>query len=846
MDEERHDEWEADFEALDEITVDERFTASLPAEDAVSATVPNSDAHVSETVSTPAHLKPDSFHSSPEGAEADALIGQTIDNYEILSELGRGGFGTVYKAKDTKLHRFAALKFLRFPLDGEFRKLFEHEAQVIANLSKHPSIVQIYSWGEYQGSQYFALEYLDASVESLIKKQGEPLSAKQALEVIADCAGALHYAHQQGVLHRDIKPGNILIDGKTGRAKLCDFGLAKFNALATGTNTTTIAGSPPYMAPEQIVGESLDARTDVYSLGVALYEMLSRKLPCTGSSQIEIMDKIRSRKSTPLREYRPDLSQSILEIVKQATAFRPEDRFQSAEDMEHAARTVLRNLDRTGSSENVTVKSKRVPGSSKSRFQSRSVLAAAAALAIIIAGAVVGPSFLPAGNDGSSMWPTAVAAAKEQIDAGQYDDAIARLEAYVQENASDDFAYYALGYARLLSNQMTEAEDAFGQVADDGLREEGMAAVKHARLGEDARPTLQTAAEHVPTGYPAVLVASLDILNNDYDKAIERLEAIDEAAFNFDWQRRRYGELMARAYYNNQDFAKAQEIFNANMGGSGGMSASVNELYARMAKRQLDEERRGAVMEQIKEIKRLAEEIKANDGASDDDDSDDWTSRPFRVRISPASSYNCPLAEETGLTAVFADLLADSLVNSDGIPIELVDRDYIGDVLYEQQLAQLSQEVDRIELQRLQGARLMIESEFKSLMDDNYVWVKIIDTETTRFTKVESESFDRRTNARVWARELGIAAWEAIEEKYPIRGILTDSPNGPELNVGENVGVRPGMKFAVLSGPGLEHRLENVTAVVSDDVRHSAASVALEPAGATIPAEGWYLQQIQE
>ena len=713
-------------------------------------------------------------------------------------------------------------------------------------MGKHPSIVQIYSWGEHRDSYYFALEFLDASAESHIAGRKDPLPAKQALEIAADCAGALHFAHEQGVLHRDIKPANILIDRKTGHAKVCDFGLAKFNTLGSGTATNTIAGSPPYMAPEQIAGKTMDARTDVYSLGVTLYQLLSRRLPCTGSSQVEVFDKIRNHETTPLREYRSDLSDSILEIVQQATAFRPEDRFQSAEEMQQAVQGVLDSLEKTGSSDNVVVNSKRLAGQRKVRNRSRSLVAAIVVFGALVAGAIAGPRLFPASDGGGGLWPKAVAAAKEQIDAGQYDDAIIWLESYLQEHDTDDFAHYALGYARLLTNQMTEADDAFSKVSDVGLREEGMAAVKHARLGEESRASLQVAAQQVPTDYLNVLIASLDILNKEYDRAIEQLEAVDQAAFNFEWQRRRYGELIARAYYNNEDYKKAEEILGAGTGASDGISKSVNELYAKMARRQLDEDRRGAVLKQIEHVKQLADRIRANENVIDDEASLDWTSRPFRVRISPASSYNCRLAEENGLVGVFPDLLADSLVKNDEVPIELVDRDYVGNVLYEQQLAELSQDVDRIKLQKLLGARLMIESEFKGLMGENTVWVKIIDTETTKFTKVESAVFDRRTDAREWARDLGIAARQAIQKEYPIQGILTDGSDGPEINVGENVGVRAGMRFAVFSAPGLEHRLENVSAVSSDNVGHSKTGVTLDPPGIAIPEQGWYLQQIQD
>lgn len=846
MEKKRIDE-DAETDLLGDVVIDERYNA-LARDDkgASSSATVRSDSHASQTVSTPNHVTPDSFSAREEDADADSLIGQMVGNYEITSTLGRGGFGSVYKAKDTKLQRFAALKFLRFPLDSDFRKMFAHEAQVIANLGKHPSIVQIYSWGEHQGSQYFALEFLDTSAETMIRRREEPLSVKQALEIVADCAGALQYAHDQGVLHRDVKPANILFDSKTGRAKMCDFGLAKFSSLAAGTETRTIAGSPPYMAPEQIVAGTLDARTDVYALGVTLYELLSRELPCKGSSQVEVFDKIRSRKSTPLRVYRPDLSDSVLEIVKQATAFRPEDRYQSAQDMEQACRRVLRNLEKTGSSEHAA-KPGRLVGPNGARLRPRTIMAAAAAFIVILAAAIFAPGLLPSKNDGGSLWPTAVAAAKDQIDAGQYEEAITWLESYVQENASDDFAHYALGYARLLSNQVPEAEAAFGKVADAGLREEGMAAVDHAKLGEESRATLQTAASHGQSAYPAVLLASLDVVNNQYDQAIKQLEAVNAAAFNFEWQRQRYNELMARAYYNNQDYARAGQFLGAGAvaGAASGMSASVNEIYMTKVAAQLDDDRRAKVAQQVEQVKQIAENIKAG-GTSAGANVDEWTSRPLRVRVSPASGNNCQVAIEEGLVDVFADLMADALVNNDQVPIELVDREYIGDVLYEQQLAQLSKDVDAIQLQKLLGARLMIESEFKTVLSENFVWVKIIDTETTSFTKVESGPFDRRTNAREWARDLGDKARAAIQKEYPIRGIVTNSANGAELNVGLNAGVRPGMRFAVHTGPGVEYRLSNVTAVASSNVGPTKSGITFEPAGATVPAKGFYLQEVQE
>ncbi|MCH8204995.1 MAG: protein kinase, partial [Candidatus Hydrogenedentes bacterium] len=756
------------------------------------------------------------------------------------------GFGTVYKARDKKLQRFAALKFLRFPLDSEFRRLFEREAQVIANLSKHPSIVQIYSWGEHLGSHYFALEYMDASAEGLMEKSGDPLPVKRALEITAECACALHFAHEQGVLHRDVKPANILIDGKTGHAKMCDFGLAKIHTLGGGTDASMIAGSPPYMAPEQIAGKPMDGRTDVYSLGVTLYELLSRQLPCTGSSHVDILEKIRKHKSTPLRKFRPDLSESILGIVQRATAYRPEDRYQTAEEMQEAIEAVLDSLERTGSSENVAV----LRGSSRMRIGGRRVSVKMAAGALVAAGvlilAAVGVLGLLRGPDGAqSSWPVAVAAAREQIDAGQYDEAIQWLEDYMPEHASDDFAHYALGYARVLTGQIPEAREAFESISDEGLREEGLAAVNHADLGEVAREQLFEALEAVPSKYPGLLIASLDVLKSDYKDAIERLQDIDRAAFYFDWQRRQYSELLGQAYYKLEDYTMADQVLSAAAASALGATPSVNQMmYEKMAKRQLDEARGDEIRKQIQHVKALAASI----SAETTEDIDDWTSRPLRVRISPAKvGSSSRIAVETGLADFLPKLLADILADNEEVPIEIVDRNYIGDLLYEQELAELSKGMDRIQLGKLLGARLMIESEFGALAKEEYAWIEIVDIETSRTFGFESDTLDRRQNAREWVQDLAKRTAGEIRSEYPVRGKLTMGPDGPEINVGQSVGVRSGMKFSVLTGPGAEHRLKGDVSVTASGVDYASAVVQLDGLSQeSIPADGWYVEEIQD
>lgn len=221
------------------------------------------------------------------------LIGQQLDHYRIDRLVGSGGMGSVYQAFDLNLARPVALKVMhaQYAAQPEFQRRFQQEAQAIARLS-HPSIVNIYQFGRRQGYWYIVMEYivglsLGAYIKQLAQRR-QVVALGETLDLIAQVAEALGYAHWQGVVHRDVKPDNILIqrlerpwhpDGLPLRAVVTDFGLAKLLQGGVDTQADIMLGTLPYMSPEQVTGDSLDGRSDLYALGVVLYQLATGKLP---------------------------------------------------------------------------------------------------------------------------------------------------------------------------------------------------------------------------------------------------------------------------------------------------------------------------------------------------------------------------------------------------------------------------------------------------------------------------------------------------------------------------------------------------------------------------------------
>lgn len=257
--------------------------------------------------------------------------------YEIIAELGRGAMGVVYKARDPQIDRLVALKTVSLlslepEHEQEFRERFRCEAQAAGRLH-HPSIVTIFDVGEDPESRepYIVLEYVLGETLSRIlsRQKKQPLAA--ALQLAEEIAEALDYAHAQGVVHRDIKPANILVTGE-GHAKIADFGIAKLN-LANFTLPGRILGTPAYMAPEQLSGENVDGRSDLFSLGVMLYTMVTGHSPFPGSSATTVCFKVVNRDPVPASSLDLDLPRSLDAIITRAMAKEPAERYQKGSEL---------------------------------------------------------------------------------------------------------------------------------------------------------------------------------------------------------------------------------------------------------------------------------------------------------------------------------------------------------------------------------------------------------------------------------------------------------------------------------------------------------------------------------
>jgi len=272
----------------------------------------------------------------------------TLGRYEVIGELGRGAMGIVFKGEDPKIHRTVAIKTVRLSdfdesMLDEMKERFFREAES-AGLLTHPNIVTIYDAGEEHDLAFIAMEFLQGTDLDEYAKKGSLLPLRETLSIVSKVADALDYAHSRGIVHRDIKPANIMRLEETHEIKVTDFGIARLTA-SSKTKTGVILGTPSYMSPEQVAGRKVDGRSDIFSLGVVLFEMLTGEKPFAGEDMTSLMYQIAKEKHSSVRSINPQVPQVVEKIIDKALEKEQEKRYQKAGQMAEHLKKVVERID---------------------------------------------------------------------------------------------------------------------------------------------------------------------------------------------------------------------------------------------------------------------------------------------------------------------------------------------------------------------------------------------------------------------------------------------------------------------------------------------------------------------
>jgi len=778
----------------------------------------------------------------------EELVGQEFGKYTILEQIGKGGMGIVYKGRHRLLKNTVALKVLPalVATDKSMVVRFHREAEAAANLN-HPNIVRVYDVGEEQGVHFIAMEYVGGNPLSTIIAQQGAMQPDRVLEIIGDVARGLGAAHEAGMVHRDIKPGNILID-KKGNAKIVDFGLVKSESTTRITSTGTLLGTVRYMSPEQCRGAEVDTRSDIFSLGVVMYRMLSGKRPFEADTPVAITHKIVEEEPVPVQKWRPDLLPSLYKIVAKMMAKDVEQRYQTVDELIHDIEECRRMLH----SQTETVISDRHHQGVRGSFQSllrkrwfRLLVRVAVALAIVaMAGFVY------------NLWKTvqfnrmaeefgmlkeqmpgdrqqALAAVgrlmqegEEKFDRGMVHDAADRFGSVLNLAPKHQRAKLGLGYCLADLGDFTGAEEMFRDAGSEkGHDIVGLASVRCRQGRFDEAKQLCEEAESAFPENPYLYTVKGDIYyaTGELDKSIEEYTKSLETAQDplFAWQKAVTHSNLGRAYADAGDteqalqhYAKAAETYNARYRteyalalqkadryeeahtlAESALEADPEDELASLLKSQIeqrmaderDEQRSRRFRDRLNELEKMWEEGRAAEPPERDDE---WTSRPAVLSITMGD------LPDPKLRPGFKELMLNRLTQSlaDGGRVQPVEREIIDKLLEELQLgtSSLAEDATALRLGKLFAANIVGVGSMGLYDNAITVSLRLIDTQSSLQKASLMPQFDRNAGITEVAEAVAAEITNQIEVHYPLRAKVVEVTDADMfiVNIGSDQGLR--------------------------------------------------------
>ena len=512
------------------------------------------------------------------------MIGETISHYKILEKLGEGGMGVVYKAQDTKLDRTIALKFLPKHLtsDGEAKTRFIHEAKAASALN-HPNITTIHEIDEAEGEHFICMEYIEGeSIKGVIKERGFPI--EELLKISIQIGEGLNAAHRKDIIHRDIKSDNIMLT-KENVVRIMDFGLAKLKGVSRVTKQDSTLGTVSYMSPEQAQGLEVDQRSDIFSFGVVLYEMITGQLPFKGEHEAAVMYSIMNETPAPLARYKADVPEGLQRIVDKVLQKDRSTRYQHVDEIVADLKGLQRETTTTG-----------LIGAKKKRVSNRSVVLVGVTVLIIIAGYLLLSRLLvPSGTKSTSIESKSIAVlpfknlsedkTNEYFSDGITEDVITHLSKIgdlkvicrtsimLYKNSDKRLREIGkeLGVSTILEGSVRRADNRVrivGQLVD-AQTEEHIWAETYDRDLSDIFTIQSDVAQQIARALEAKL-------STEEKERIELKPTDNPGAYDYYLQGREY----AHRSYEKKDFEVAMELFEKAVGAD----SNFAEAYARLAR----------------------------------------------------------------------------------------------------------------------------------------------------------------------------------------------------------------------------------------------------------------------